>query len=254
MRETRTAQASIFDFYAQHEIGRELEETSTTLDQLPELVQLVTSDLFEEETKETGRTGMSAESVLRCALLKQHRQLSYQALAFHLEDSASFRSFARLSSGLVPRKSALQDNIKRIQPITWELVNQRIVRHALAEERECNETIQKAIYKHKPSAIAADGGYASVVNLAAAKLVGLKDVAFQKKKGLSIEAMASSEDRYKELCNFRAGIESNISELKRAYGLGRALWKGLEGFKACVWSAIGCYNLVKIARLKLRPT
>lgn len=115
-------------------------------------------------------------------------------------------------------------------------------------------TRQKELYKRKPSAIAADGGYASVVNLAAAKLLGLSDVAFQKKKGLSVEEMASSEARYNELCNFRAGIESNISELKRAYGLGRALWKGLEGFKSCVWSAIGCYNLVKIARLKLQPS
>ncbi|TQV82452.1 hypothetical protein FKG94_06840 [Exilibacterium tricleocarpae] len=55
--------------------------------QLPELIQLVASDLFEEGTKDTGRSGMSAESVLRCALLKQYRQLSYQALAFHLANS-----------------------------------------------------------------------------------------------------------------------------------------------------------------------
>jgi IS5 family transposase len=32
--------------------------------------------------------------VLRCAILKQYRQLSYQELAFHLEDSTSFRAFA----------------------------------------------------------------------------------------------------------------------------------------------------------------
>jgi len=46
--------------------------------------------------RETGRLGLPAEAVLRCAPLKQHRQLSYQELAFHLEDSASFRAFARL--------------------------------------------------------------------------------------------------------------------------------------------------------------
>jgi IS5 family transposase len=46
--------------------------------------------------KETGREGPPAESVLRCAVLKQHRQLSSQELAFHLEDSTSFRAFARL--------------------------------------------------------------------------------------------------------------------------------------------------------------
>ena len=44
----------------------------------------------------TGRRGLSAESVLRCAVLKQHRQLSYEELAFYLQDSASFQAFARL--------------------------------------------------------------------------------------------------------------------------------------------------------------
>jgi len=49
--------------------------------------------------RETGRRGLPAETVLRCALLKQQRQLSYEELAFHLEDSASFRAFARLLRG-----------------------------------------------------------------------------------------------------------------------------------------------------------
>jgi hypothetical protein len=50
----------------------------------------------------TGRRGLPAESVLRCTLLKQQRQLSYEELAFHLEDSASFRAFARLPLGWSP--------------------------------------------------------------------------------------------------------------------------------------------------------
>jgi IS5 family transposase len=39
---------------------------------------------------------LPAELVLRCALLKQYRQLTYEELALHLEDSSSFRAFARL--------------------------------------------------------------------------------------------------------------------------------------------------------------
>jgi len=50
------------------------------------------------------------------------------------------------------------------------------------------------------------------------------------------------------LKNFRAGIEGNISELKRAFAMGRANWKGLDGFKAYVWSAVLSYNLVRMAR------
>src|SRR6516225_7457369 len=53
-------------------------------------------DLRRQGVQETGRHGLPAEAVLRCALLKQYRQLSYEELAFHLEDSASFRAFARL--------------------------------------------------------------------------------------------------------------------------------------------------------------
>ena len=39
-----------------------------------------------------GRQGLPSEAVLRCALVKQYHQLSYEELAFHLEDSTSFRA------------------------------------------------------------------------------------------------------------------------------------------------------------------
>ena len=96
MRQERTVQASIFDLFAQHEIGCELKKASTWLDEHPTLLGLVAADLRRDGVQETGRHGLPAEAVLRCALLKQYRQLSYEELAFHLEDSASFRAFARL--------------------------------------------------------------------------------------------------------------------------------------------------------------
>ncbi|WP_352691758.1 transposase [Mesorhizobium sp. M0208] len=52
----------------------------------------------------TGRYGLPAEAVLRCALLKKYRQLSYQELVFDLEDSASFRALAGCVR-LEPRRS-----------------------------------------------------------------------------------------------------------------------------------------------------
>ena len=89
MRQERTIQASLFDLFAGHEIGRELKAMSGWLDAHPELIALVAADLRRRGVKETGRRGLAAESALRCALLKQHRQLSYEELAFHLEDRAS---------------------------------------------------------------------------------------------------------------------------------------------------------------------
>jgi IS5 family transposase len=100
MRQERTVQASIFDLFATHEIGHELKAMSQWLDAHRDLLGLVARDLRRGDVAATGRQGLPAEAVLRCALLKQYRQLSYQELAFHLEDSTSFRAFARLSTSI----------------------------------------------------------------------------------------------------------------------------------------------------------
>ena len=123
MRQERTVQASIFDLFAGHEIGRELKAMSAWLDDHRELAGLVAADLRQEGVKATGRQGLPAEAVLRCAVLKQYRQLSYQELAFHLEDSASFRAFARLPHGWSPQKSVLHQTISAIRAETWEQIN-----------------------------------------------------------------------------------------------------------------------------------
>jgi IS5 family transposase len=123
MRQERTVQASIFDVFATHEIGHELKAMSQWLDGHRDLLALVTRDLCRDGAKATGRQGLPAEAVLRCALLKQYRQLSYQELAFHLEDSASFRAFARLPWPWSPQKSVLQRTISAIRPETWEQIN-----------------------------------------------------------------------------------------------------------------------------------
>ena len=76
MRQQRTIQASIFDLFAVHEIGRELKAMSGWLDEQPALGELVAGDLRRGGVRQTRRQGLPAEAVLRCALLKQHRQLS----------------------------------------------------------------------------------------------------------------------------------------------------------------------------------
>src|SRR3954468_12045875 len=96
MRQERTVQASIFDLFAKHEIGCELKKASAWLDEHPALIGFGAAHPRPRGGAGAGRQGLPAEAVLRCALLKQYRQLSYEELAFHLEDSASFRAFARL--------------------------------------------------------------------------------------------------------------------------------------------------------------
>ena len=448
MRQERTVQASIFDLFAGHEIGRELKAMSQWLDEHPALAGLVANDLRRHDVKETGRQGLSAESVLRCGLLKQHRQLSYEELAFHLEDSASFRAFARLALSWTPKKSVLHETISAIKAETWEAINRavladarqqkiesgkmvrldstvtaalmhdpsdssllwdavRVMTRMLQEadtmiggcggklvwrnhrraakkraraikftrgrpnrlqhyrdlikmaratlayteraaiqlrqvrdptvaiwqaelshyrpliERIINQTDRRvlrgeqvpasekivslfephadiivkgsrdveyghkinlttgrsglildlviesgnpadserflpmldrhiALYGEAPQQAATDGGYASRANLSQAKARGVKDIAFHKKAGLRIEDMVKSCWVYRKLRNFRAGIEAGISCLKRAYGLARCTWRGLDHFKAYVWSSAVAFNLALLTRL--RPT
>lgn len=130
MRQERTVQASLFDIFAEHEIGRELNAMSQWLDQQRSLLGLIAGDLRRHGIKETGRHGLAAEAVLRCALLKQYRQLSYMELAFHLEDSASFRAFARLLLTWSPKKSVLQQTISAIGAASWEAINRAVLSSA----------------------------------------------------------------------------------------------------------------------------
>jgi transposase, IS5 family len=99
---------------------------------------------------------LPAETVLRCALLKQQRQLSYEKLAFHLEDSASFRAFARLSLRWSPKKSVLHHTISALRPQTWEAVNQALLVSTQQEKLESGGTVRidstvSAALMHQPS-------------------------------------------------------------------------------------------------------
>src|SRR6266536_679785 len=156
MRQERTVQGTLFEIFAEHEIGRELMAMSQWLDEHRDVLGLVVADLRRHGLKDTGRHGLTAEAVLRCALLKQHRQLSYEELAFHLEDSASFRAFARLPLSWTPKKSVLHKTISAISAASWETINRTVVSSARQEKLEhgtvvrIDSTVTQALM-HAPS-------------------------------------------------------------------------------------------------------
>ena len=113
MRQERTVQASIFDVFAEHEIGRELKAMSEWLDAHRALLGLVAEDLRRDGVRATGRQGLPTEAVLRCALIKQYRQLSYEELAFHLEDSASVSGIRPAALGLEPEEVGAAEDDQR---------------------------------------------------------------------------------------------------------------------------------------------
>src|SRR6266852_6230915 len=156
MRQERIIQATIFEVLAEHEIGRELKAISQWLDGHRALLGLAVSDLRRHGIQETGRHGLPAEAVVRCALLKQYRQLSYEELAFHLEDSASFRAFARLPLSWTPKKAVLHMTISAIRAETWEAINGVLLASARQEKVETGKVVRldstvTAARMHEPS-------------------------------------------------------------------------------------------------------
>ncbi len=142
MREKRTVQGSIFERYAEHETGRELKAMSDWLDQNIDLLDWVAADVKNRNVEETGRKGLSVESVLRCAILKQYRQLSYEDLVFCLMDSASCKTFARLAWDWTPKKATLQSCVSSISDVTWEQINQRLLHSASQAKIEKGEMLR----------------------------------------------------------------------------------------------------------------
>ena len=142
MRETRTAQQSIFQSETDHEIAHELKRMSDWLDDHPELLDLVAQDVRSGKGSTRGRGGMTIESILRCAILKQYRQVDYRTLAFYLRDSVSFVEFARLEPNRGPSKSTLQTLISAIRSQTWEALQRCILDDAKERDVESGEVIR----------------------------------------------------------------------------------------------------------------
>jgi transposase, IS5 family len=142
MRRKLNRQTNLFTAASSNPIARELEQISQILDANPSLLDLVYQDLTRAKRHDTGREGLTAEQVLRCCILKQYRKLSYEELAFHVDDSSAFRTFSRLEMGQYPCKSILQENIKTLSEETWEAIHSRIIDYAQSEKIETGRKIR----------------------------------------------------------------------------------------------------------------
>ena len=115
-----------------HPHAMELRLIGRILDDIPTIHEVAWQDLTRNvENFGTGAEGMSAEQVVRCAIVKQMEGYSYDELAFHIVDSSCYRSFCRI--GIAHKgfkKSALCDNIKALSATTWEAINRILVAYA----------------------------------------------------------------------------------------------------------------------------
>ena len=129
MRKKNQKQLPLMSKNIEHPHALELQKISMILDENPIINEWVMQDLVGgKELTDTGAEGMTAEQVLRAAIVKQMEEYSYEELAFHLIDSLSYRSFCRI--GIADKgykKSALCKNIKTISANTWESINRVLV-------------------------------------------------------------------------------------------------------------------------------
>lgn len=111
---------------------------------------------------------------------------------------------------------------------------------------------QLSLYGRPPKQACFDGGFSSKDNLAAISKLGVEEVVFSKAPGIGILEMAKSRWAFRKLKHFRAGIESNISFLKRSFGLTRCTWRSLASFKVYTLTSVVAANLLILARHTLR--
>ena len=114
-----------------HPKAEEFEIIDQILDANPNIYSLALQDLTVHVRRHQGAKGMSAEQVVRAALIKRIEQCSYKDLSFHIADSRTYGNFCKIGFADKPfKKSALQKNIKALSAKTWEEINRIILDYA----------------------------------------------------------------------------------------------------------------------------
>ena len=139
MREKYQKQMPLMPHILDHPQSKELEVISDIIDANSTICGHVLQDLNKNKSlsHRSGAHGMSADQILRCAIIKTLFGFTYGELAFHIVDSQSIRWFCRI--GIAEKgfkKSALNKNIKSIIDRTWNAINRDILGYARQENIE----------------------------------------------------------------------------------------------------------------------
>jgi len=119
------------EFYQSHsKMSKKLDKISTILQKDMSFLEKIAVDFKTPKGSPAGAKGMTIEQVVRVAILKQLRQLDYEQLYDELNDNISYRRFAKIHEGEVPKKMTLNENIKRISPEGWEEIHKVIIKTA----------------------------------------------------------------------------------------------------------------------------
>ena len=126
-----------------------------------------------------------------------------------------------------------------------EAENQIVIHCEVFDQRPSDsDLLTPSIEKHKellgrvPELAAADAGFFSAANEAAAKALGVKRVAVPSRSTKSEKRKQEQKKRwFKKAQKWRTGCEGRISVLKRRHGLNRSRYKGMPGIQR--WVGLG---------------
>jgi IS5 family transposase len=105
------------------------------------------------------------------------------------------------------------------------------------------------LFGRPPKVLSTDKGFYESMEQIAALEQTIPVVSMAKKGRRTADQTArESTEAFKDGQRFRAGCEGSISVLKRAFKLGKCLFKGFRHYAASVGLAVFCHNLVLLAR------
>ena len=138
-----------------------------------------------------------------------------------------------------------------------EAENQIVVADEVYDQRPSDsDVLMAAIETHQamlgctPRLVAADAGFYSAKNEAAAKAKGVKRVCIPNRSTKSPERKREQKKRwFRNGQKWRTGCEGRISVVKRRHGLNRSRYKGDAGMKRWVGLGVIAHNLVNISRV-----
>jgi IS5 family transposase len=135
-----------------------------------------------------------------------------------------------------------------------EAENQLITNYQVLEKRPADSTLlipsieqHTQQFGHAPVALAADPGFFSAANEAAAEALGVKRVSIPSNGTPGKQRREKQKKRwFKKLQKWRTGCEGRISILKRRHGLDRSRYRGLVGMQRWVGLGVIADNLIHI--------
>ncbi|MEN8128542.1 MAG: ISNCY family transposase [Planctomycetota bacterium] len=145
MREKHQKQIPLLEPVSSHPQERELEAISNIIDNTPNICEHVLQDLNRGKIikRRTGARGMTADQVLRAAIIMRLFEFTYEQLAFHISDSRCLRRFCRIGfadKGF--KKSALNANIKSLSEQTWGIIFRGLLGYAKQEGIEKGRSVR----------------------------------------------------------------------------------------------------------------